>query len=54
MFHGWRLQGVKHIRQWSKQGMDAELEVLPLDDFFTNIKRPILEQMQDFWMRRGN
>ncbi len=41
MFHGWRLQGVKHIRQWSKQGMEAELEVLPLDDFFTNIKCPI-------------
>jgi acyl transferase domain-containing protein/phosphopantetheinyl transferase (holo-ACP synthase) len=41
MFHGWRLQGVKHIRKWSKQGMEAELEVLPLDDFFTNIHRPI-------------
>lgn len=40
MFHGKGLQGVKHIRQWSKQGMEADLEVLPLDDFFTNIKRP--------------
>lgn len=43
MFHGRRLQGVKHIRQWSKQGMEAELEVLPLIDFFTNIKRPIFK-----------
>lgn len=43
MFHGWRLQGVKHIRQWSKQGMEAELEVLPLNDFFTNIQSPILQ-----------
>lgn len=41
MFHGWRLQGVKHIRQWSKQGMEADLEVLPLNEFFTNIQRPI-------------
>lgn len=43
MFHGRRLQGVKHIRQWSKQGMEADLEVLPLDDFFTKIKRPIFQ-----------
>ncbi|MEO8893194.1 MAG: polyketide synthase dehydratase domain-containing protein, partial [Coleofasciculaceae cyanobacterium] len=43
MFHGRRLQGVKHIRQWSKQGMEAELEVLPLDDFFTNIQHPIFK-----------
>ena len=41
MFHGGRLQGVKHIRQWSKQGMEADLEVLPLDQFFTNVQRPI-------------
>ncbi|MGB5962863.1 MAG: beta-ketoacyl synthase N-terminal-like domain-containing protein [Coleofasciculaceae cyanobacterium] len=43
MFHGRRLQGVKHIYQWSKQGMEAELEVLPLDEFFTNIKSPIFK-----------
>ncbi len=41
MFHGKRLQGVKHIRQWSKQGMEAELEVLRIYDFFTNIQQPI-------------
>ncbi|HEY9632053.1 MAG TPA: beta-ketoacyl synthase N-terminal-like domain-containing protein [Coleofasciculaceae cyanobacterium] len=41
MFHGSRLQGVKHIRQWSKQGIEADLQVLPIDNFFSHTQRPI-------------
>ncbi len=41
MFHGPRLQGVKHIRQWSKEGMEADLQVLPIDNFFEFTERPV-------------
>ena len=41
MFHGPRLQGVKHIRKWSKEGIEADLEVLPIDNFFEFTQRPI-------------
>ncbi|MHA7833598.1 MAG: beta-ketoacyl synthase N-terminal-like domain-containing protein [Algiphilus sp.] len=34
MFHGPRLQGVKRILRWSEDAIDAELEVLPTQDYF--------------------
>lgn len=34
MFHGPQLQGVKHLRQWSLDGIEADLAVLPTDKFF--------------------
>ncbi|PZO53211.1 MAG: type I polyketide synthase [Phormidesmis priestleyi] len=33
MFHGPRLQGVKHLRQWSLNGIEADLEVLSTEHF---------------------
>ena len=35
MFHGPRFQGVKHIRGWDQQGIEADLEAIAIDDFFT-------------------
>jgi phosphopantetheinyl transferase len=43
MFHGSRFQGVKHIRQWDKQGIEADLQVIEINDFFQNIPRPIFQ-----------
>lgn len=43
MFHGPRLQGVKHIRQVSQQGIEADLEVMRVDNFFRDIARPIFQ-----------
>lgn len=40
MFHGPRLQGVKHLRQWSSEGMDADLVVLPTHSFFQSRPTP--------------
>lgn len=34
MFHGPLLQGVKHIHHWSPEGIEAELEALPVNEFF--------------------
>ncbi len=43
MFHGARFQGVKHIRQWDKQGIEADLQVIPIDDFFQQIHHPVFQ-----------
>ncbi|HAJ60658.1 MAG TPA: 6-deoxyerythronolide-B synthase [Cyanobacteria bacterium UBA8543] len=43
MFHGPRFQGVKHICQWDKQGIEADLQVIPIDDFFQQIHHPIFQ-----------
>ena len=40
MFHGPRFQGVKHICRWGHEGIEAEMEVIPLDNFFRDIRRP--------------
>lgn len=40
MFHGPLLQGVKHLRQWSEQGIEADLQVLPVDEFFSQTAFP--------------
>lgn len=37
MFHGPRFQGVTHIRGWDLQGIEAELKVIAIDDFFRNL-----------------
>ncbi|MGB5593610.1 MAG: polyketide synthase dehydratase domain-containing protein, partial [Crocosphaera sp.] len=36
MFHGPLFQGVKHIRAWDKQGIEADLAVIAIDDFFSD------------------
>ncbi|MFB8790602.1 MAG: polyketide synthase dehydratase domain-containing protein [Potamolinea sp.] len=43
MFHGPRFQGVKHIRQWDKQGIEADLQVIEINDFFQYIQRPVFQ-----------
>ncbi len=40
MFHGPRLQGVKHLRQWSEQGIEADIQVMPTDIFFSFTQKP--------------
>jgi acyl transferase domain-containing protein/phosphopantetheinyl transferase len=35
MFHGPMLQGVRRIRSWSEEGIEAELVVIAADDFVT-------------------
>ena len=43
MFHGTRFQGVKHIRQVSNNGIEADLEILGIDSFFSHIQEPIFQ-----------
>ncbi|NES94064.1 MAG: acyltransferase domain-containing protein [Desertifilum sp. SIO1I2] len=40
MFHGPLLQGVKHLRQWSEEGIEADLQVLPVEEFFSEARVP--------------
>ncbi len=43
MFHKARLQGVKHLRQWSSDGIEADLEVLPSEEFFSQMRHPTFQ-----------
>ncbi|PMB29044.1 6-deoxyerythronolide-B synthase [Fischerella thermalis BR2B] len=43
MFHGPRFQGVRHIRQWGLQGIEADLEAIAIEDFFSNTQQPIFQ-----------
>jgi phosphopantetheinyl transferase len=43
MFHGPRLQGVKHIRQVSQQGIEADLQVMPIANFFSHTQQPVFQ-----------
>lgn len=43
MFHGSRFQGVKHICQVSNNGIEADLEILGIDSFFSHIQEPIFQ-----------
>ncbi|MBW4546920.1 MAG: polyketide synthase dehydratase domain-containing protein [Symplocastrum torsivum CPER-KK1] len=43
MFHGPRFQGVKHIRQVGQQGIEADLQVTAIDDFFSQCQRPVFQ-----------
>jgi acyl transferase domain-containing protein/phosphopantetheinyl transferase len=40
MFHGPRLQGVKHLRRWGAESIDADLEALPTQDYFRFTRQP--------------
>jgi phosphopantetheinyl transferase len=40
MFHGPRLQGIKHLRRWADDAIEADMEVLPTHDYFTFTQRP--------------
>lgn len=40
MFHGPRLQGVKRILRWADEAIEAELEVIPTDDYFSFTHTP--------------
>jgi len=43
MFHGPRFRGVKHIRRWGKEGIEADLEVIPTDNFFTDVQQSVFQ-----------
>lgn len=43
MFHGPRLQGVTHLRRWSANAIEAELEVLPLGGLFAPGPTPVFQ-----------
>jgi acyl transferase domain-containing protein/phosphopantetheinyl transferase len=43
MFHGPRLQGVKHLRRWADDAIEADMEVLPTHDYFAFTTRPHLQ-----------
>ena len=61
MFHGPRLQGCTRIEGWNTEGMDAELSVLPLHDYFRREPAPVFQfdaalldaagQLAGFWLR---
>ncbi|MEW6167476.1 MAG: beta-ketoacyl synthase N-terminal-like domain-containing protein [Pseudomonadota bacterium] len=40
MFHGPRLQGVKHLRRWGAESIEADLEAIPTHDYFSFTPRP--------------
>jgi Polyketide synthase modules and related proteins len=40
MFHGPRLQGVRRLRRWGAQEIEADLEVLPRHDYFAGVPNP--------------
>lgn len=40
MFHGPRLQGVRHLRRWGEESIDADLEALPTHDYFRFTRQP--------------
>ena len=42
MFHGPRLQGVKHLRRWSEAGIEADLAAISTHDYFSFTQRPTL------------
>ncbi len=43
MFHGPRLQGVKHLRRWSDSAIEADLEVLATGDYFAGTPAPCFQ-----------
>ena len=40
MFHGPRLQGVKHLHRWGAENIDADLEAIPTHDYFRHTTTP--------------
>jgi acyl transferase domain-containing protein/phosphopantetheinyl transferase len=43
MFHGPRLRGVKHLRRWADDAIEADMEVLPVNDYFAFTAQPQLQ-----------
>lgn len=43
MFHGPRLQGVKHLRRLGDESIDADLEALPTHDYFAFTQTPVFQ-----------
>ncbi len=43
MFHGPRLQGVRHIRRWGENAIEADLEAIPTHDYFSRFSTPSFE-----------
>lgn len=41
--YGPKFQGVKHLRGWDLQGLEAELKVIPTHDFFASIGQPLFQ-----------
>ncbi|HEY9740480.1 MAG TPA: beta-ketoacyl synthase N-terminal-like domain-containing protein [Coleofasciculaceae cyanobacterium] len=41
MYHGPCFQGVKHIRQVGEQGIEADLQVISLNNLFRHIEQPV-------------
>ena len=42
MFHGPRLQGVKHLRRWSETAIEADMEAISTEDYFAFTTQPTL------------
>ena len=42
MFHGPRLQGVKHLRRWSETAIEADMQVIPTEDYFAFTTQPVM------------
>ncbi|MDR3417971.1 MAG: beta-ketoacyl synthase N-terminal-like domain-containing protein [Nevskia sp.] len=42
MFHGPRLQGVKHLRRWADEAIEADMAAIATDDYFSFTERPRL------------
>ena len=40
MFHGPRLQGVRHLRRWADEAIEADMLVLPTHDYFAFTQTP--------------
>ena len=43
MFHGPRFQGVKHIHCWGKEGIEADLQVISIHNFFHERPNPTFQ-----------
>ena len=60
MFHGRRFQGVKHLRCCGEHGIEADLQAIAYNDFFTQIEQPVFQidpslldaagQLVGFWI----
>ena len=60
MFHGPRFQGVKHLSSCGEQGIEADLQVIANNNYFTHIEQPVFQidaslldaagQLVGFWV----
>jgi hypothetical protein len=64
MFHGPRFQGVKHISCWGDEGIEADLRVISIDNFFHSLHHPQFQidaglldaagQLVAYWISEGS